>query len=197
MLKEMKLEFNEIVGEVISYLSQAWIAVNPILKWLCSILAYILFPTETYMTYAMIVGFMVLLDLVSKYYAISVTNGGFWNALRNGHLSSNKMWIGTRKKIVSYFVVMLLVGLTYRFEMLQTPAEFLATLAYSVMFFREGQSVLENMMQAGHKDLSWLHGILKRKERQLIESGKEVELEIKEKKDSITVELKGEEKTKE
>lgn len=171
----MKIEFNEIMGEVVSYLSHAWLAVHPVLKFVGGLLAFVMFPTETYATYAMIVGFMVVLDLVSKYYAISVTNGGLWNALKTGKLSSNKMWTGTRKKIVSYFLIMLLVGLSYRFEMLQTPAEFLATIAYLVMFFREGQSVIENMIQAGHRDLNWFYMVLKRKEKEILAKGEKGE----------------------
>lgn len=193
MLRDMRLEFNEIMGEVISYLSQAWIAVNPIIKWVGSILVYALFPTETYVTYATIVGTMVLLDLISKYYAIAKKNGGLWNAIKTGKLSSNRMWMGTRKKIVSYFLVMLMVGLSYRFEMLQAPAEFLGTLAYTVIFWREGQSIIENMMEAGYrKELSWLHIILKRKKKEALESVgvteealKQAELEEKKGDDTI------------
>jgi phage-related holin len=166
----MKLEFNEIKDEVILYLSNAWITVNPALKWVGLVLCYILFPTKAYATYAMIVAGMVIFDLASKYYSVSVQNGGLWNAIRTKKLTSNSMWMGTRKKIVSYFVVMILVGLSYRFEMLQTPTEFLGTLAYLVIFLREGQSVIENMMDAGHKELRWLYFILRRKNKQVLEN---------------------------
>jgi phage-related holin len=180
VLKDMKVEFGEIFSEVIGYLAQAWITVNPLLKWLGAIFAYVLFPKEIYATYAMIVAGMVIADLVTKYYSIAVTNGGLWNAIKTGKLSSNSMWVGTRKKIVSYFLIMILVGLTYRFEMLQAPAEFLGTLAYSVMFFREGQSIIENMMDAGHNDLRWLYFALKRKKTQALETVGLDEQEIKE-----------------
>lgn len=166
----MKMEFNEIVSEVVSYLTNAWVLVNPILKWLMSIFVYVLFPKEIYVTYATIVGSLVLLDLLTKYYAIAVNNGGFWNSIKIGKLSSQSMWIGTRKKIVSYLLIMIFAGLAYRFEMLQAPAEFIATLAYSVMFFRESQSVVENMLEAGHTEFKWLQILLKRKNKELMES---------------------------
>lgn len=167
VFREMKMEINTIIQEVVAYFSSAWVAINPFLKWIGASLAFVMFPTDSYVTYAKILGVMVVLDLVSKYYAISVTNGGFRNALRIGKLSSGAMWLGTRRKIVSYFVIMILVGLAYRFEILQTPVEFMATLAYSVMFFREGQSVLENMIQAGHKDLKWVLFFVKKKEEDI------------------------------
>jgi phage-related holin len=167
----MKLEFNEIMSEVASYLVHAWIAVNPFLKWAGSILAYVLFPTETYVTYGMIVGGMVIADLITKYYAVAKNNGGLWNAIKTGKLSSNSMWIGTRKKIVSYFLVMILVGLSYRFELLQAPAEFLGTLAYTVIFLREGQSIIENMMEAGYRrELGWIHLVIRRRKSKALES---------------------------
>lgn len=207
----MKLEFNEIIAEVIGYLSHAWIAVNPLLKWACSILVYVLFPTETYVTYGMIVGAMVILDLITKYYAVARNNGGLWNAIKTGKLSSNSMWMGTRKKIVSYFLVMILVGLSYRFEMLQAPAEFLGTLAYTVIFWREGQSIVENMIEAGYrKELSWIYIVLKRKKSQALETigvteedlkaHETVEVKVEEQvtvEKQVQVELKGKENTKE
>lgn len=164
----MKLELSEIYREMITYLTSAWVAVHPILKVALSAIMYVLFPTETYMTYAQILGLMVVFDLASKYYAISVKNNGFRNALRTGRLSSHSMWVGTRKKIVSYLVVMILVGLAYRFEFFQTPVEFIGTIAYSVMFWREGQSVVENFIEAGHRDLKWLLFILKSKEKEAL-----------------------------
>ncbi|WP_373954462.1 phage holin family protein [Exiguobacterium acetylicum] len=86
-------------------------------------------------------------------------------AIRTNALSSHKMWIGTRRKLLSYMIVIVLVGLIYRFEQLQDVAELFGTLSYCIMFLREAQSVLENTAQAGHKDLSlWLLWTLRKTE---------------------------------
>lgn len=153
MYKELKL-YKE---EVIDYMVSAWWAVNPYFVWVGGLLSYICFPIESYKTYAMITLGLLVLDLVTKYYAIAKESGGLMKAIRSQALSSHKMWIGTRRKLISYMIVIVLVGLIYRFEQLQDIAGLIGTLSYCVMFLREAQSVLENMVQAGHKDLSpWL-----------------------------------------
>jgi phage-related holin len=174
----MKMEFNEIIAEVMSYLAQAWLTVNPVLKWLGAILCYVVFPTETYVVAGIVVGALVLVDLGTKYYSISVKNGGLWESIKSGKISSNSMWIGTRKKIVSYFLIMILVGLSYRFEMLA----FLGGLGYAIMFLRELQSILENLMDAGKgsNSLKTFYLILKRKNEQLLETVGLSKKEIKE-----------------
>lgn len=153
LYKELKL-YKE---EVLDYMASAWFTVNPYLIWIGGIFSYICFPTESYRTYAMITLGLLILDLATKYYAISKESGGFFKAIRTKALSSHKMWIGTRRKLLSYMIVIVLVGLIYRFEQLQDVAGLIGTLSYCIMFLREAQSVLENMVQAGHKDLSpWL-----------------------------------------
>ncbi|MER2009334.1 MAG: phage holin family protein [Psychrobacillus sp.] len=153
MLNELKL-YRE---EVLDYMANAWLTVNPYLIWFGGIFSYICFPTESYKTYAMITLGLLILDLATKYYAIAKKSGGFMQAIRTKALSSHKMWIGTRRKLLSYMIVIVLVGLIYRFEQLQDVAGLIGTLSYCIMFLREAQSVLEKMVQAGHKDLSpWL-----------------------------------------
>lgn len=134
-------------------MANAWLTVNPYLIWFGGIFSYICFPTESYKTYAMITLGLLILDLATKYYAIANESGGFMQAIRTKALSSHKMCIGTRRKLLSYIIVIVLVGLIYRFEQLQDVAELIGTLSYCIMFLREAQSVLENMVQAGHKDL--------------------------------------------
>lgn len=153
MYKELKL-YKE---EVLDYMASAWFTVNPYLIWVGGFFSYICFPTESYRTYAMITLGLLILDLATKYYAISKESGGFFKAIQTKTLSSHKMWLGTRRKLLSYMIVIVLVGLIYRFEQLQDVAGLIGTLSYCIMFLREAQSVLENMVQAGHKDLSpWL-----------------------------------------
>lgn len=165
----MKLEFSEIFREMSNYLVGALHALNQVIVVIGAILSFVLYPNAIYQVYALAVAVVVAVDLITKYYAISVKNGGLTNSLKTKKITSNNMWIGTRKKIVSYFVIMLLVGLSYHFEMLLFPAEYIGSMAYLVMFLRECQSILENLIDAGYEDLDWLRLILKNKSDDVLE----------------------------
>ncbi|WP_161568779.1 phage holin family protein [Exiguobacterium sp. SH5S4] len=150
-------EANLFLKESTEYMLKAWLAINPYLLITWGFVSYILFPVDSYQTYAMIVLGVLTTDLLTKYYAISKTNGGLLNSIRIGKLTSQAMWIGTRKKLLSYLVIMVFVGLAYRFEQLSALALMIGNISYAIMFLREMQSIFENMVQAGHKDLSiWL-----------------------------------------
>jgi hypothetical protein len=64
---------------------------------------------------------------------------------------------------------MILAGLSYRVAPLKEMGIFFATVVYAVMFLREGQSVVENLMDGG-ADLGWLLFWVKRKQKQILES---------------------------
>lgn len=153
----MMRELNEFLKESGEYMLKAWLAINPYLVVAWGLVSYVLFPVDSYQTYAAIVVGVLTLDLLTKYYAIAKTNGGLRNSIRIGKLTSQAMWIGTRRKLLSYLIIMVFVGLAYRFEELSAVALMIGNLSYAIMFLREIQSVFENMVQAGHKDLSvWL-----------------------------------------
>ena len=153
----MMRELNEFLRESGEYMLKAWLAINPYLVVAWGLASYVLFPVDSYKTYAMIVLGVLTLDLITKYYAIAKTNGGLLNSIRVGKLTSQAMWLGTRKKLLSYLIIMVFVGLAFRFEELSGIALMIGNLSYAIMFFREMQSIFENMVQAGHKDLStWL-----------------------------------------
>ena len=153
----MMRELNEFLRESGEYMLKAWLAINPYLVVAWGLASYVLFPVDSYKTYAMIVLGVLTLDLITKYYAIAKTNGGLLNSIRVGKLTSQAMWLGTRKKLLSYLIIMVFVGLAFRFEELSGIALMIGNLSYAIMFLREMQSIFENMVQAGHKDLStWL-----------------------------------------
>ena len=155
--------------DVITYLTKAASSVKPIWIALVSAINYVLFPDDAFVPAAIAVGSAMILDILTKYYAVSVNNGGFRKALRSRKLSSASLWKGTQRKIISYLVIMVLCGLSVRVTMLTSVAVFLSTVAYSIMFLRESQSIIENLIDAGHEDLEWFLFFLKRKQQKVLE----------------------------
>src|SRR5690554_6832277 len=144
MIKE---ELIELWFGILTYLEKSLTYVNPILVFFTTGISYLLFPHEAYIAPATGLGLALVLDVFSKYYAISVKNGGFFNALKTKKITSESMWRGTKKKIIGVLVVMIICGISIRFtpQFPQIAIGF-TTVAYAFMFYREIQSILENMI---------------------------------------------------
>jgi phage-related holin len=171
----MSKDLNELFREVLHYIHQAFLHVSPFLTLLNTAITYVLFPKDSYIAPAISLGVSVILDILTKYYAISHRNGGFLNAFKIGKINSQSFWEGTRKKLIGYLVIMILAGLSARFGVLQTPAVFFSTIAYSFMFLRECQSIIENLIEAGHKDLAWILHIIKRRQQIILDKETETD----------------------
>lgn len=162
-LLELRLGVFEYTQKVADYVKPAWAII-------CSVLSYVLFPDKAYV--APTIGLLgaLVLDVLTKYYAISKNNGGFCSAIRTRKISSESMWKGTKKKLVSVLVVMICCGLLMRFTaFLPQIAITVTTISYMFMFLREVQSIVENLMDAGNDELSWFLKLIKRKKGQLLE----------------------------
>lgn len=171
--------------DVIGYMAKAWQAVHPAWVAFISLVNYVLFPDDAFIPAAISLIISMILDIVTKYYAVKHSNKCTWfECFKSRKLSSNQLWFGSRKKIISYLIIMILAGLSVRVTMLTDVAVFLSTIAYSVMFLRESQSVVENLIDAGHDDLKWLLFWLKRKESRVLES-QDVEIESKNYEDRV------------
>lgn len=159
----------EILLEVSQYLAKTIQEVRPLWVAFVSLVNYVLFPTDAYVPAVISVAVAAILDILTRYYAVCVQSGGVGQAVKSRKLSSNLLWEGTRKKLISYLVIMVLAGLSVRVTMLTSVAVFLSTIVYSIMFLRESQSVVENLIDAGHEDLEWLLFWLKRKQKDVLE----------------------------
>jgi len=142
---------------------------KPIWGFFIAACSYILFPEQAYLTAALAVGAVIVLDIITKYVALSAKAGGYMKAVRACSISSNKLWDGTRIKLFSYLVVAILAGLSYRVVQLEELSIFFATVVYSIIFLREAQSILENLCDAG-ADLKWLVVWTQKKQEQILES---------------------------
>lgn len=152
-----------------SYISKVLESVKPIGAILLTAVNYVLFPDAAYVPAALGLGGAVVMDIITKYYALSVKHGGLRAAFVSHAINSDDFWAGTKVKLLSYLSIMVLAGLSVRVTMLERVAVFLATVAYSVMFLREAQSVLENLIDAG---ADWLEPLLawtKRKQEEVLE----------------------------
>ena len=133
-----------------------------------AILNWLIFPDSAFEISAIAVIIAMGLDIITRYRAIAKNNGGYINALRTRRICSHTLWKGTSIKIYSYFMVALLAGLSYRVTPLQQLGVAFSYYIYAMMFFREAQSVIENLMDAG-ADLKWLAVWLKKKETDFVE----------------------------
>lgn len=150
------------------YLEKAFESVHPIGALLLSVIMYVMFPEQAYLTaFCTVIGVMVL-DLITKYRAIAHNNGGYWCALKTGKLNSHSMWIGTSRKIFDYLVIFIMVGLSYRVSPVAGPIVFLGTFVYAIMFLRECQSIVENLNEAGG-NWGWLLRIIKRRKSKIFD----------------------------
>ncbi len=141
---------------------------NPVISILLGTITYILFPEQAYLTaFCAVLGVMVL-DVITKYYSIAVNHGGFWRSLKNKFINSNSMWVGTSRKIFTYLIIFIMVGLSYRVSPVAGVASFLGTIVYSILFLRECQSILENLEDAG-ADVGWLTAIVKKRKKKILE----------------------------
>jgi Ni,Fe-hydrogenase I cytochrome b subunit len=141
---------------------------KPIWAAVIAALCYVLFPDVAFQTALGAVGLVIVLDILTKLWALSVQSGGYIEATCRRRIWSKTLWEGTKVKLYAYSVVFILAGLSYRVAPLAQASVFLATVVYSIVFLRETQSILENMCDAG-ADLGWLLVFVKKKQRDLLE----------------------------
>ncbi|MGS0765917.1 phage holin family protein [Syntrophomonas curvata] len=111
----------------------------------------------------------VAMDLLSRLISESVQHGGFWKAIREGHIQSDKALAGAKVKIPAYFIMCVFAAQTMHF-----PYEYAyvaSSIIYGIFFFVELESTCENFIEAGVEEFSWLKRFSKRKLEQMVEDG--------------------------
>jgi hypothetical protein len=150
------------------YIHKSITGIKPLIAFAISVFNYLLFPDGAFQTAAYALGVCMLLDIFTKYVALSATSGGYIKAVKSCRIRSQALWHGSRIKIYSYLIVSIIVGLSYRVVQLEQLSVFFGTVVYSVLFLREAQSILENLVEAG-ADLDWLLLWTKKKEKQILD----------------------------
>ena len=164
----------EILKNIYHYIDKAFSGFKPIVGFASGLFCYICFPEKVYMIALVAVLGASFIDIVTKSYSIIINNGGYRNAIRTKQLFSKQLWKGTEVKIISYLSISILTGLSYRVIFLKDAGILLASFVYSVMFMREFQSNIENLIEAG-AELDWLLLFSKKKNKELMKEYEEEE----------------------
>lgn len=163
-----------ILKNIVEYLAKAFSGIKPILGAISGFVVYVCFPDRAYLLALVAVLAAAVMDILTKSYSIVIKNGGYKNAVKSKALFSKMMWRGTERKIVSYLTIAILTGLSYRVIYLKEVGIMIGTFVYSVMFMREFQSNVENLIEAG-ADLQWLLMFSKKKNKDLMKPYEEDE----------------------
>lgn len=157
----------EIIKNILDYVDKSFSGAKPLIGAVTGFLCYVCFPDRAYLLALVAVLAAAFMDIVTKMYSIIVKNSGYKKAIKNKELFSRSLWRGTERKIISYTVIAILTGLSYRVIYLKEAGIILASFVYSVMFMREFQSNIENLIEAG-ADLDWLLLFSKKKNKDLM-----------------------------
>ena len=157
----------EMVRNMYRYIIKSFEGAKPFFGFLLNAVTYIVFPDSVHKWALIAVLLASLMDILTKSYSICKNNGGYKNAIRIKKLFSKNLWKGTEVKIVSYLSIAILTGLSYRVMYLDEVGIILASFVYSVMFMREFQSNVENLIEAG-AELDWLLLFSKKKNKELM-----------------------------
>lgn len=149
-------------------LTKAWESVRPgfALAWAC--ITWLIFPQKSFEVWCIGLWVAVVLDLLTKWYAIFKKAGGIRAALKTKAWNSHDMYERTSVKIVSYLVIQILAGLSMRFVDIPYISNIVATIVYSFLFFREFSSNIENLIDAGADYLQPLLFWMKKKEEKVL-----------------------------
>jgi hypothetical protein len=155
------------MNEFQHFIRQLWDNVSPILACIWAFFFWMMFPDAAYIPAAIAVGLAIAFDILTKLNALAKKNGGYYNAIHEKIILSDTLWRGTIIKLYSYLIIFILAGLSARVTPLEIVGAGVATLAYSIIFIREFQSNLENLIEAG---ADWLKPFLlwsKQKEKDI------------------------------
>ncbi|KAA9007400.1 hypothetical protein F4V43_02625 [Paenibacillus spiritus] len=161
-------EIKEIMLDTAMYFQKSIDFVKPVWVGVVTAVSYVIFPTDTYIPATMALLCTLALDIITKYISVAHLNGGLYNAIKTKKLTSESLWRGTRKKLVGVLVVLILCGLSYRISPFDAIPNVIQSICFTVLFLREGQSVVENLIDCGYDDLRWLLVFMKKKEKELI-----------------------------
>lgn len=143
--------------------------VKPAVVFLWAGISYLMFPTESFIAWCIALWVSVVLDLLTRWYAIFVKSGGIKKAFKTKAWSSQAMFQKTSIKIISYLVIQILAGLSMRLVDIPYVGNIVATVVYAFLFFREFTSNIENLIDAGADYLKPLLFWVKKKSDDVLE----------------------------
>jgi len=137
------------------------------LAWLVGFLAgtftYLVGPGPAF--YALWIA--VACDLLSRLITESVNHGGFFKAIKEGHIQSDKAFRGAKFKIPAYFFMCVFAAQIEKFP--YEYAYLASSVIYGIFFFVELESTCENFLEAGVEEFAWLKRFSRRKLEKIVE----------------------------
>lgn len=111
----------------------------------------------------------VVLDLISRIFAEAKNHGGFYLAVKGGHIRSDEMFRGTAVKIVAYFFMCVVAAQGKYVFGYDSAAQFFGNVVYSILFLVEVWSMGENFQEAGVETFAWINMFSRKKLENLCE----------------------------
>ena len=108
-------------------------------------LCYLLEPDAAFLA----VWIAVLVDLLTRLVAIAAQNHGFIRAVKGGHISSKKAFLGSFVKLVAYFSLGVIATQAQYVAYLEVAAVMTKTVIYAFLFTVEVISIMENLLDMG------------------------------------------------
>lgn len=121
------------------------------------------FPTEQYLIGASAVLGLMVLDLLTKLYALYRQAGGWKKALRSRKINSASFFHGTIDKLVVFGVMLIICGFAYRLTIISSVAVWFTQAVFMLMFLRDALSIVENLSDAGIAGLGIFEKLIKKK----------------------------------
>ncbi len=149
-------------------------SVKPAVALLWAGITYLIFPEKSFIAWCIALWVAVILDLLTRWFAIFAKNGGVMKALKTKAWNSETMFHKTAIKIVAYLVIQILAGLSMRFVSIPYISNIVATVVYAFLFFREFASNIENLIDAGAEYLQPLLFWVKKQEAKAINQEQDV-----------------------
>lgn len=147
-----------------------FVTVKPAVALLWAAITWLMFPEQSFVVWCIATWVAVVLDMMTRWFAIFVKSGGIAKAIKTKAWNSETMWNKTFIKIVSYLVIQILAGMSMRFISIPYISNIVSTVVYSFLFFREFASNIENLIEAGADYLKPLLFWVKKKEKETLET---------------------------
>ncbi|HEX2925856.1 MAG TPA: phage holin family protein [Ruminiclostridium sp.] len=143
--------------------------VKPAVVFLWAGISYLIFPEKSFIGWCIALWVAMILDLLTRWFAIFSKSGGITKAFKTKAWNSETMFHKTAIKIIAYLVIQILAGLSMRFISIPYISNVVATVVYAFLFFREFTSNIENLIDAGADYLKPLLFWVKKQESKVID----------------------------
>ena len=108
-----------------------------------------LFPSEEYLVASGAVLGIIILDLITKLYSLTRQSGSFRKAVREKRINSKAFTKGTIDKLIVFGVMLIICSLLYNVAIVSEVAIWFTQATFTLMFFKDVLSILENLDDAG------------------------------------------------